>query len=81
VNQNKVEFKRLITITVFMVLTALVVSGATWIFSGLAERNISNTRNVQLSAMESQLQQLREAVRQKENFEKNREVLGAPETE
>ncbi len=75
--KQKIEIGKLVVVSVFVIVTTIVISGGTWLFIELSERNIANTNSVLIGSMEGQIEQLREAVKAKQVFEKTNQVLGS----
>lgn len=75
--QQKISAKRLFTVMVLMVITALVVAFGSWTFVNLGEDNITRTNEAHIGFLEKQLLQLSVAVKTQETLAKNNVPLGS----
>ena len=78
--KTNISWSRLATILILTTITAFVVSSSTWFFVNLGENNIAKTNQSTTSMLESQILQLKVALKTQQTLVKNSVAIGSSST-
>jgi hypothetical protein len=77
---KRISFGRLVTMLVLTSLTAFIISFSTWFFVNLGESNVAKTNESNIDMLQSQILQLKVAVKTQETLAKNNVAIGSSST-